>query len=177
MEGDQKPDREGYLDFKLAVENGDETLQGRAAREWKEDPHSPKTVSAWYFDLLSAETLTLDRALSPHHREDIAGDAGRRAVLISDPGIREQATKEIAKRIESWDGERRLSRFDFLEDYEWKIKEGVAKRQAENPGEREAESWFWAKHGAEHDYLGYLHRIEDEVKGEIKKIIGDARAQ
>lgn len=55
MENEEKSDREGYLDFKLRVEQGDLALRLRAGQDWHNDPDNPQAPLAQYFDLFSAE--------------------------------------------------------------------------------------------------------------------------
>ena len=55
MENEEKSDREGYLDFKLRVEQGDLALRLRAGQDWHNNPDNPQAPLAQYFDLFSAE--------------------------------------------------------------------------------------------------------------------------
>ncbi len=171
MNDDVRPDREGYLDFKLAVENGDMMLQHRAALDWRLDPVNLRTPHAWYFDLFCAETSAREDRMSKIRQENIIHDAAQRVGRIDNSDVRLATAARIKERIEAWNYERFQSGRAHLKTCGWRIREHVAERQTANPRERESESWFWAKFRTEQHFLGYLIEIECDLKGEINKII------
>ena len=177
MNNDDRPDREGYLDFKLAVENGDVMLQHRAALEWRLDPKNLRTPHAWYFDLFCAETSSREDRMSKIRQENIIHDSAQRVGRIENPDVRLPTAARIKDRIGAWNNERFQSGYAHLKTCGWRITERVTERQTANPHERESESWFWAKYRTEQDLLGYLIEIERDLKGEINKIIEAAREQ
>jgi len=176
MGRDQRPDREGYLDFKLALENGDEVLKNRAASEYSRDKDSgQRTALAWYYDLWLAEEQQVPDALSDQRRESIIRDAKERLALINDPAVREETAARIKDRIEEWDGERFLSCGFYRETCEERIRDRIGQRQARDPDEREAESWFVAKFEIERGWVTYLADLEGDLNAGITHALEEAR--
>ena len=156
MERDKRPDREGYLDFKLAIENGNEELKNRAERKFSEDRDKgadQRSTLSWYYDLWFAEEHLEPYALGDELREKMFRDADERTGQINDPEIRARTWAAAKERIEVWDDKRFQQSCNHIETCEWSIKKKAAKRQAENPNEREAESWFWAKFRTEQGWV------------------------
>jgi hypothetical protein len=177
METEKNPDREGYLDFKRRVEDGDIMLDRRAGYEWEKDPFDFQEPSAWYYVLRLTEQFQTRHRIADDKREDSIRDAERRMALVSDATVRKQGYARIRERVDAWAEEREQLRRDHLETRERSIGERIATRQAAHPGERESESWFWAKYDTEQEHLGHLLEIGNKLRREMEGIAEVAREQ
>lgn len=174
MEGDPKPDREGYLDFKLAVDEGDFALHLRAAQEWQKDPVRPQTTLAHYFQLLANERKLDSLFIGREHEDQLVGFSEDLLEEIRDDAVRQKARENVSKRLTYWWIGRFRASVDFLVAHESEIRAEVAMRQRSNPGETEAQSWFWAKLANESDHIDYLYGLRMKAERDIKHILDAA---
>src|SRR6185437_2863629 len=112
----------------------------RAAQEC--DPDHPQTALECYFQLFEAERRLDSLFCSTERERLVAREADQQMLRIRSEALRNATAKHVASRMEYW----RVGRFretcDYLEVHEWDVKDRALKRQATNPGETEAQSWF-----------------------------------
>ena len=174
MENEEKPDREGYLDFKLRVEQGDLALQIRAGQDWHNDPDNPQAPLARYFELFATERH-LDDMYDSREREDrLAREAQTQLARIRNDALRENTAEHVARRIEYWSAERFRESCNFLEVHESGVRRRAKERQAAHPGETEGQSWFVAKKKGVDVHLDYAHVLENSARRDITSIIDAA---
>ena len=177
MDREHGPDRKGFLEFREAIKNGDKTLLRRAELERQKDGEHPRTTLSHYYEALRTEALIGVKAQSQDHRDQLARNAEQRLAKIEDQVIRQNASRLVAERVETWDKERRQSHDRFVEMRDAKINGAVTRRQAqdhEDLPERVAESWFWAKCEIDANYLGELGAVESAMQVDISHVIHDA---
>ena len=92
MDGDRKPNKEGYLNFERTVLDGHEALERRAAEEWLKSDQ-PNTELGHYYGLHFIEKSIRDH-LSIDDKE-MAGWYERELRAIGNPGLREDARRLI----------------------------------------------------------------------------------
>lgn len=174
MENEEKSDREGYLDFKLRVEQGDLALRLRAGQDWHNNPDNPQAPLAQYFDLFSAERH-LDSMYHDRDRLDrLAREAENQLVKIRNDTRRQKTAEHVASRIEYWSVARFRDSCNFLEIHEWDVRARAKERQAAHPGETEGQSWFAAKKEAIDVHLDHVHVLENRARRDITRIIDAA---
>lgn len=177
MDREQGPDRKGFLEFREAIKNGDKTLLRRAELERQNDGEHSRTTLSHYYEALRTEALIGVKAASRDHRDQLARNAEQRLARIEDQAIRQNASKDVTKRLEAWDKERSQSHDRFVEMREAKINGAVTRRQTqdhEDVPERVAESWFWAKCEIDGNYLGELEARESAMQVDISHVLHDA---
>src|SRR5690349_4886769 len=171
----ERANREGYLDFKLRIEQGDVKLHSRAAQEC--DPDHPQSALESYFQLFAAERR-LDSLLCSTERERlVAREADQQMLRIRSEVLRQATAKHVASRMEYW----RVGRFretcNYLEVHEKDVKDRALQRQAANPCESEPQSWFHAKQEAVDAHLHQLHMLEKKARRDIQRIVEAAVAR
>lgn len=174
MENEEKPDGEGYLDFKLRIEEGDLALHLRAAQDWHNDPDNPQATLARYFELFAAERHLENMYHSPEREDRLAREAETQLARIQNPALRQKTGEHIASRIEYWWEGRFRDSCNFLEVHESDVRWRAKERQAANPGETEGQSWFLAKNKAVDMHLDDVHALENSARRDITRIIDAA---
>jgi hypothetical protein len=179
MENDQAPDRDGYLDFKTSIENGNTELKSRAAAEFRQQrelhPDRLTTKLARYMDMHIIEELS-DNLLR-YDPNDIFHDGEKRLAFIRDRIIRQQATKRINRLLDAWDNDRSVSDMSHIELYEYDLRDAIEKRQSANPGEKQTQSWFHAKRDMDSRYLNFQMGLKAHLDRAIDKVVEYARAR
>ena len=177
MDRKQGPDRQGFLEFREAIKNGDKTLLRRAELERQKDGEYPQKTLSHYYEALRAEALIDIKARSQDHRDQLVRNAEQRLAKIEDQAIRQRASRAVAERVEAWDNDRRQSHDRFVEMRDAKINGAVTRRQAhdhEDLPERVSESWFWAKCEIDGNYLAELETSQSAMQVDISQVIHDA---
>jgi hypothetical protein len=174
MQEEERANREGYLEFKLRIEQGDVKLHSRAAQEWHDDPDHPQTTRARYFQLFAAERRLDSMFLGTERERLVTREADQQLLRIRSEALRRATATHVASRMEYW----RVGRFretcNYLEVHETDVKERALQRQSANPGESEAESWFHAKQEAVDAHLHQLCMLEKKARRDIQRIIETA---
>ncbi len=171
---EERANREGYLDFKLHIEQGDVKLHSGAAQEWQDDPDHPQTARARYCQLFAAERRLDSLFCSTERERLVAREADQQNLRIRSEVLRQETAKHVASRMEYW----RVGRFretcNYLEVHEKDVKDRALQRQAANPRESDAESWFHAKQQAVDAHLHQLCILEEKARRDIQRIIETA---
>jgi hypothetical protein len=168
---EERANREGYLEFKLRIEQGDVKLHSCAAQEWHDDPDHPQTTRARYFQLFAAERR-LDSLFCSTERERLVGrEADQQMLRLRSEALRQATGTHVASRMEYW----RVGRFretcNYLEVHEGDVKDRALQREAAHPGESEPQSWFHAKQEAVDAHLDRLCLLEKKARRDIQRII------
>src|SRR6185437_4335698 len=96
----ERANREGYLDFKLRIEQGDVKLHSRAAQEC--DPDHSQTALECYFQLFASERR-LDSLFCSTERERLVGrEADQQMLKIRSESSRRATATHVASRMEYW---------------------------------------------------------------------------
>lgn len=174
---EERANREGYLDFKLRIEQGDVKLPSRASQVRHGDPEHPQTTRARYFHLFAAERH-LDSMFCNTERERlVTREAELHMLRIRNESLRQATAKHVASRLEYW----RVGRFretcNYLDVHEGDIKDRALRRRAANPGETEPESWFHAKQEAVDAHIDRLYLLENNARRDIQRIVEAAVAR
>jgi hypothetical protein len=179
MESDPKPDRDGYMDFKTSIENGNTDLQNRAVDEFNQQreqhPDRLTTTLACYMDMHIIEKLK-DRVHSDDPNE-IARDSEKRLGFVRDRLIRQQGINRINRLLDVWAKGRDMWDMNHIERYEFDLKRGIEKRQSENPGETKGQSWFHARRGMENNYVNFQISRKMHLDRAIDKVVHYARVR
>jgi len=179
MESDPKPDRDGYMDFKTSIENGNTDLQNRAVDEFnrqrEQHPSRLTTTLACYMDMQIIEKLEL--LVHRENSDEIARDSEKRLGFVRDRLIRQQAIKRINRLLDVWEKGRDLSYMDYIEIYEHKLERAIEKRQTENPAETMGQSWFHAKRSVENNYVNFEISRKKHLDRAIDKVVHYARVR
>lgn len=179
MEGDPRPDRDGYLDFKTAIENGNSELKSRAAAEFdqqrEQHPSRLTTTLACYMELEIIEELS--RREDRYDANDIYHESEKRLAPVQERTIRQQAINRINRLLNVWDKDRSASWMNHIELYDYNLRRGIEKRQSENAGEKHSESWFHAKRDIDNRYLKFQMGLKAHLDRAIDKTVYYARVK
>src|SRR5690348_14438111 len=99
---EERANREGYLEFKLRIEQGDVKLRGRAAQECQDDPDHRQTALESYFQLFAAERRLDSLFCSTERERLVAGEADQQMVRIRSEALRHATANHVASRMEYW---------------------------------------------------------------------------
>lgn len=170
MERERRPDREGYLDYRTRLENGDLELAARAATEWH-DKRERSSASGQYFNL-----HFIEQAIERHQHEnpDLLVQQYVQQLAGLTEATRCEARAAMEKAAQSWSTERFRLHIDYLEVCEDGFEEEIAGRRTEHPDETEAEAWFQAKLSADEPYLSYLFRQRADLERKLQAIAEQA---
>jgi hypothetical protein len=177
MEKEEKPDREGYLNFKVKVEQGDLALRLRAGQDWHNDSDNPQTPLASYFELFCDERRLDAMYNSPERKEQVARNAATQLLRIRNDALLQKTAKDVAARIERWEQERFDQSCNFLEVHEWGVRRRAEQWQAAHPDATESQSWFAGKTEAIEAHLNHAHVLENTAVSDVQKIIEAAVAR
>jgi hypothetical protein len=169
---ERSPDRDGYLEFRNAVNNGNEELLDRAREDWERGDGLARTGPGCYYELLCQERRLEDhkhgdaRALDAHMQEHVKE--------VGNPQLQQELSKNVRQRILEWDSQRRelLFRREIRNTVE--LAGETKERQAENPNEPENESWFWAKLAVDNRDEVQLIKCEQQLHRDIDRMFDAA---
>jgi hypothetical protein len=172
MDRENKPDREGYLGFKDAIDNGNEALRRRAGALWRAEK-PPTTVVAQYLDLYLTEKFA-DNHFEPAKYKQIEDRASKRVSEIKNPALREKFAKRIERLSNAWFSARSGALLSYCEltfdDLKWE----TAARQSAKPHETEGQSWFYLKRDIEGRHLDYLDHVRTKFERAVDRQISRA---
>jgi hypothetical protein len=177
MDRERKPDRDGYLDFKNSIANGNDELQNRALDEFnaqrEQHPGRLTTTLAHYMDMYIVEKL--DEQEHGRDPEKIAREAEKKISAVHYRDIRQKAVNRINRLINVWDKDRDLSSMSFIVMYDFQLGKGIAERQKEHPDETHGQSWFQVRRDMESRYVDYRIGMKTKLDSAIDKVAHYAR--
>jgi hypothetical protein len=168
---DRIPDREGYLGFKDAFDNGNEALIRRAGAIWRAE-QPPKSEMAQYCDLYMTQR-SIDKHFADPQPQAVI-NARVRAAAIKQPHLREKVTGRVERLAEAFGNARISANMNHceLELAQYPIKNQLAK----NPALTESQAWFMVARDRDAQYLNELNYLEKKFERAIDKQISRARA-
>lgn len=168
--GERKPDREGYLGFKEAIDSGNDALDRRAgALWWVEKP--PKSELTHYYDLYLTEGF-VRKHFDQFNCDVIEAYASKGMSSIRDPILREKIAKRVERLSEAWSSVKLTDLPNYTKHGASKAR--VAARQAEHPSETESQAWFKVKREAAGKYLDHLDHLQEKFERAVGRQIGRA---
>lgn len=170
MERERPPDREGYLDYRTRLENGDLEIGARAAAEWH-DKRERSSAPGQYFNL-----HFIEQAIERHQHEnpDLLVQQFAQQLAGLREATRREARAAMDKAAQSWSTERFRLHIDYLEVCEDGFEEEIASRRTGHPDETEAEAWFQAKLSIDEPYLSHLFRRSADLERKLQAIAEQA---
>jgi hypothetical protein len=171
LSNERIPDREGYLGFKDALDNGNEGLMRRAgAIWWAEQP--PKSEMAQYYNLYLTQGFIDKHFAEPQPRAVI--NARMRAAEIKDPHLREKVTNRVERLVEAFGNTQitAIMNHGELSVAQYPIKDQLAK----NPALTESQAWFMVTRDLDTKHLDYLDHLQKKFERAVDKQIGRAHA-
>ena len=169
-----KPDREGYLDYKAKVENGNVALEQRAELDCEKNPDTWSTALACYYNLHLTEKNIAQSLQKRDH--DIIRETEPRLKHIRHAAVRKEVSGSLEKLAKSWDAAKFGSHDDHLKQCDTSLKKAIAERQTKNAGEPPGRSWFWAELDVESRHLGALKQYDKQLNEAVDLRIEGARA-
>lgn len=169
-----RPDREGYLDYKAKVENGNFPLEQRAELECEKYPDAPSTALACYYNLHHVEKDIVRNLQTDAHQ--VIKETAPRLQHIRHEAARQEVSGKIGKLAQSWYAAKSAAHQAHIQSRDSSLKNGIAKRQAEHPGESAGEAWYWAKLDIETRHRDALKQHDRKLHEGIDNWIEGARA-
>ena len=155
---ERKPDREGYLGFKDAIDNGNEALNERATALWRKEL-IPTSELAHYANVY-AEEASISYYAEYSTLRRIAEEA-KRLIYLKDPALTERIWKRFERLSKAYGNAMKTEVLKYDELNRDGLKTQIAARQRVNPHETESQSWFNVKQDIVSHHLwccGHLRR-------------------
>lgn len=173
MDREDKPDREGYLGFRKAVDDfGNKALAQRAVNEWHYNSPA-NSVLAQYYDLFLVERA-INKHYIPSHRQEIAASASKRLPEIRNTDLRHKVSSRIERLTTGWAGAKLTARGHYEDLLPSVLKFHVTLRQSQHPQETEGQAWFQVKRDVDHHQLSYLDQLKERYEHAVDKQLSRA---
>jgi len=141
---ERKPDREGYLGFKDAINNGNEALNKRATALWLKEL-TPNSELAHYASVYVKEVSINSDADAEYSTHRHIAEAAKRLTYLRDPAVKERTWKRFERLSKACDNAIKTAFLKYDELNRDGLKTQTAARQLANPHETESQSWFNVK--------------------------------
>jgi hypothetical protein len=171
MARENKPDRNGYLGFREAVDKfGNTALVQRAINEWREMPMNSEL--AQYYHLFLTERA-INNHYTPSEYKHFLDTASKRLPEIRDPDLRKTIANRIERLTDGFHGAIKTTLL-LYKRIDANLPQSVASRQRQHPHETEGQAWFELKRHFDHQQLNHLNQLKSRYERAVDKQVSRA---